>query len=319
MGVSMPSPGTATVSTGRRPRSGMTDQDDPGARLRAQLEAPGIAVMPGSYDALSAMLAEQAGFDVVFTSGLSLSASLLGKPDLGLMTASENIDRVRAIARAIDVPLVADMDTGYGNALNVRRTIAETMDAGVAGVILEDQEWPKRCGHMSEKRVVPTVDHARRIRAAADVRDEHERDLVIIGRTDAREPHGLAEALERGDVYAEAGADVVFVEAPQSRAELGRVADAVDVPTFANMIEGGVTPFLPADELEAIGFDIVVYPLSPLFAATRAMQDSYAALADEGTTAGVETVSFDEFEEVIDAEAFRARERSYAGLFEGSQ
>lgn len=293
----------------------MAHQDAPGARLRAQLEGPGIAVMPGSYDALSAMLAERAGFDVVFTSGLSLSASLLGKPDLGLMTASENIDRVRAIARAIDVPLVADMDTGYGNALNVRRTIAETMDAGVAGVILEDQEWPKRCGHMSDKRVVPTADHARRIRAAADVRDDHDRDVVIIGRTDAREPHGLEEALERGHAYAEAGADVVFVEAPQSRAELERVAGGFEVPTFANMIEGGVTPFLPADDLETIGFDIVVYPLSPLFAATQAMGESYAALAREGTTADVETVSFDEFEEIIDAESFRERERTYAGLY----
>ncbi|MDZ7730198.1 MAG: isocitrate lyase/PEP mutase family protein [Natrialbaceae archaeon] len=179
--------------------------DAPAATLRAQLAADDIAVMPGSYDALSATLAEAAGFETVFTSGFSLSASLLGQPDLGLLTMSENIDRTQAITRAIDVPLVADMDTGYGNALNVRRTVDEALDAGVAGVILEDQEWPKRCGHMQDKEVVPAAEHARRISAAADVRDEREQDLVIIGRTDARESHDMEEALRRGHLYAEAG------------------------------------------------------------------------------------------------------------------
>lgn len=288
----------------------------PAGRLREQLDGPGIEVMPGTYDALSAMLAERAGFDTVFTSGFSLSASLLGKPDLGLLTMPENVERVRAIVNAVSAPLVADMDTGYGNALNVRRTVEEALDAGVAGVILEDQEWPKRCGHMEEKRVVPTAEHARRIRAAADVREERGEDIVIFGRTDAREPHGLAEAIERGRVYEEAGADVIFVEAPQSRAELEEVATAFDAPTFANMIEGGKTPYLHYEELEAIGFDIVVYPLSGLFAVTRALQDAFATLREEGTTEGVETVSFDEFEEVIGADAFRERERRYADLYD---
>lgn len=288
---------------------------DPAAELRAQLESPEIAVMPGCYDALSAMLAEQAGFETIFTSGLSLSAAVLGKPDLGLLTMSENMERVNRIAGSISTPLVADMDTGYGNALNVHRTVSEAMDAGVAGIILEDQEWPKRCGHMSQKRVVPTPEHARRIHAAADVRDDRAADLVIIGRTDAREPQGLDAAIERGRVYAEAGADVVFIEAPQSREELSRIAEAFDPPTFANMIEGGVTPYLPASELEEIGFDIVVYPLSGLFAATRALQRTFEHLQEDGWTRGVDAVTFDEFEEIIDAEAYRERERGYAGLY----
>jgi methylisocitrate lyase len=287
----------------------------PAARLREQIAAPDITALPGSYDALSARLAERAGFEAVFTSGFSLSASLHGTPDVGLLTMSENVDRVRHITDAVSVPLVADADTGYGNALNVRRTVAEFMDAGVAGLILEDQEWPKRCGHMDDKRVVETAEHARRIRAAADVRDERDEDLVIIGRTDAREPLGLDEAIARGRAYEDAGADVVFVEAPQSRAELERVATAFDAPTFANMIEGGKTPYLPAEAVGELGFDIVVYPLSPLFAATRAMEDAYGALHETGTTESVETASFHEFEAVVDAETYRERERQYAGLY----
>jgi len=290
----------------------MPSGTDPGAEFRAQVAASEIAVMPGVYDALSGMLAEQAGFGTVFTSGFSISATQLGKPDLGLLTMSENLEQVQSIVGSLSVPLVADLDTGYGNALNVRRTVERAMDAGVAGGILEDQQWPKRCGHMEEKRVVDADEHARRIRAAADVRDERDADFVIIGRTDAREPHGIEEAFRRGHVYADAGADVVFVEAPQSRAELQAVADEFDVPTFANMIEGGQTPYLRAAELESIGFDIVVYPLSGLFAATRALQEVYGSLAAEGTADGADAVAFDEFEEAIGAAAFRERERRYA-------
>lgn len=289
--------------------------DAPAARLRERIDAPEIAVMPGTYDALSARLAERAGFEAVFTSGFSLSASLLGMPDLGLLTASENLERLGHIARSIEVPLVADLDTGYGNALNVRRTVGEAIDAGVAGGILEDQQWPKRCGHMDEKRVVPTDEHARRIRAAADCRDERGADFVIIGRTDAREPHGLEEAIERGRAFEAAGADVVFVEAPESAAELERVAGAFDAPAFANMIEGGKTPYRTPAELEAIGFAIVVYPVAALFAATRAMERTFEALLEEGSTASVDAVSFETFETIVEADGYRERERRYAGLF----
>jgi len=287
------------------------DQTPP-QRLRALLDEPGILALPGAFDALSARLAEQAGFEAVFTSGFGISATTLGMPDMGMLTMAENTDRVDEITGTLEVPLVADMDTGYGNVLNVRRTMAECVEAGVAGVILEDQEWPKKCGHMNEKQVVETEEHVRRIRAAADIRDERDWEFVIIGRTDAREPHGLAEALERGHAYEEAGADVVFVEAPQSRSELETIAAEFDAPTFANMVEGGKTPYLPADELDEIGFNIVVFPLSALFAATEAIQQTYDRLHETGTTDPNAGVSFEEFEAVIDAEAFRDRERTYA-------
>ncbi|MDY7081859.1 MAG: isocitrate lyase/PEP mutase family protein, partial [Halobacteria archaeon] len=231
-----------------------TDNDDrrdpdPGRRLRRLIEEPEITALPGAFDALSAKLVEEAGFETVFTSGFGLSASTLGLPDLGFMDMTQNVDRVDKITKAVDIPLVADMDTGYGNPLNVRHTVEECMDAGVAGIILEDQEWPKRCGHMNEKRVVPKDRHVRRIEATADVRDERDRDLIIIGRTDAREPLGMDEAVERGRAYEEAGADVVFVEAPESREELETAANSFDAPTFANMIEGGKTPYLSYQEL----------------------------------------------------------------------
>ncbi|MFD1588957.1 oxaloacetate decarboxylase [Halorientalis brevis] len=291
----------------------MNDQT-PAARLRALLDRPGTVALPGVFDALSARLAEQAGFDAVFTSGFGIAATTLGVPDMGMLTMAENVDRVDSLTSSIDVPLVADMDTGYGSVLNVRRTMHECVDAGVAGVILEDQAWPKKCGHMDEKRVVDEEEHVRRIRAAADVRAERDSEFVIVGRTDAREPLDLDEAIQRGHAYAEAGADVVFVEAPESRAELERIANAFDVPTFANMVEGGKTPVLPADELESIGFDIAVYPLTALFAATQAMQDAYETLATERTTAGVEGVSFEEFEEVVDAAGYREQEARYAAM-----
>ncbi|MFB6219408.1 MAG: oxaloacetate decarboxylase [Halobacteriaceae archaeon] len=285
---------------------------DPATRLRGLVEDDDITVLPGAFDALSARLAERAGFPAVFTSGFSIAATALGMPDLGLLTMAENVERAGRVAGAIDAPLVADMDTGYGNALNVRRTVGECIDRGVAGAILEDQQWPKRCGHMNEKRVVPAEEHARRIAAAADVRAERDADFLIIGRTDAREPHGLAEAIERGHRYREAGADVVFVEAPESRGELETVAGEFDAPTFANMIEGGKTPYLPADELDRIGFDIVVYPLSALFAVSNALEETYGALSETGTAEAVETHTFEEFEAVIDAEAYRETEARYA-------
>ena len=289
----------------------MTEQTPP-ERLRDCIDDNEILALPGAYDALSARLVEQAGFEAVFTSGFSIAATRLGMPDMGLLTMPENVEHVDAITDSIDVPLVADMDTGYGNALNVRRAMNECVDAGVAGVILEDQEWPKKCGHMNEKRLVPQTEHVRRIEAAADVRQERDWEFVIVGRTDARESRGIEEAIARGRAYERAGADVVFVEAPESRGELERVADEIDAPTFANMIEGGKTPFLSAGELESIGFDIVVYPLTALFSVTETLAAAYGQLRETGTTAGVSGVDFDGFEDVIDAEQYRETERRYA-------
>ena len=286
--------------------------DDAPARLRTLLDDHDPLAMPTVFDALSARLAERAGFEAVFTSGFGIAASTLGMPDMGLLTMRENVDRVDAIETAVDVPVIADMDTGYGSALNVRRTVRECIDAGVAGLILEDQEWPKKCGHMDEKRVVPVAEGRRRIEAAADVRDETGRNVVLVGRTDAREPHGLDAAIERGRAYAAAGADVVFVEAPESRAELERIATEIDARTFANVVSDGKTPELGADELGEVGFDVVAHTLPALFAATEAMQDAYETLATEGTSESLPGVSFEEFAEVVGTPELREQERRYA-------
>ncbi|WP_246982756.1 isocitrate lyase/PEP mutase family protein [Halorientalis marina] len=289
----------------------MTDATPP-ERLRTLLDQHDPLAMPTVFDGLSARLAEQAGFEAVFTSGFGIAASTLGMPDMGLLTMRENVDRVDAIDNAVDVPVIADMDTGYGSALNVRRTVTEAIDAGVAGLIIEDQEWPKKCGHMDEKRVVTPAEGRRRIAAAADVRDETGRNVVIVGRTDAREPHGLDEAIERGRAYAAAGADVVFVEAPASRAELERIATEIDARTFANVVADGKTPELGADELGDIGFDVVAHTLPALFAATEAMRDAYETLAAEGTSESLSGVSFEAFEEIVGAPALREQELRYA-------
>ncbi|MFP4631936.1 MAG: oxaloacetate decarboxylase [Halobacteriales archaeon] len=274
---------------------------DPGARLRRDVESDGITVLPGVYDALTARLVEQSGFQAAFTSGYSVAASQLGLPDVGYLDLSANLARVRDVFSAVDVPVVADADTGYGNAMNARYTVERFVEAGAGGLILEDQVWPKRCGHMDEKQVVSTEEHATRIRAAADARDDSDEDVVVIARTDAREPLGLDEAIERGRAYEEAGADVVFVEAPETRDELERVAGAFDVPSFANMIEGGKTPYMDVDEVERLGFDVVVYPLAGLFAAVHGAREAYRSLASEGHAGDVDRVDFDGFDELIEA------------------
>jgi methylisocitrate lyase len=276
------------------------------------LEGPDIIVLPGAYDALSARLAQRAGFDAMFTTGFGFAAATLGAPDIGLMTASEILERARNIANAIDVPLVADMDTGYGNPLNVIRTVRDCVNAGVAGIILEDQEWPKKCGHFEGKRVIPADDQVQKLRAAVVARGDD--DLVIIGRTDAREPLGLEEAIRRGKLYRDAGADVVFVEAPRSVDELKAIAAAIpDAPLFANMIEGGKTPLLSSAELQALGFKMVVYPLSALFAAAQAILETYRTLFETKTTASRQAslMSFHEFEEVVGAPGWREVEARF--------
>ncbi len=192
--------------------------------LRELLKRPGMLVVPGIYDCISAQLAERAGFEMVFTSGFGISASTLGRPDYGFLTATEMLYSVGRIAQSVNIPVVADIDTGYGNPLNVIRTVTDAVQQGIAGVILEDQEWPKKCGHFQGKRVIPAEEHIQKIRAAVQARGES--GLVIVGRTDARAPLGLPEAIRRGRAYYEAGADIVFIEAPQSAEELQEIAAA---------------------------------------------------------------------------------------------
>ena len=281
-------------------------------RLRQMLDEPEIIVLPGAYDALTARLAERAGFNACFTTGFGFAATVLGMPDYGLLTMSETIDRVRHVVQALSVPLVADMDTGYGNALNVVRTVRECVALGVAGIILEDQEWPKKCGHFEGKRVIAAEEQAAKLRAAVEARGDD--DLVIIGRTDARQPLGLEEAIRRGKLYREAGADIVFVEAPRSVEELREVARAIpDAPLFANMIEGGKTPLLSSAELQELGYKMVVYPLSALFSAAKAVEETYRALFDEKSTASRQEamVTLGQFEEMIDVPAWQEIERKY--------
>lgn len=280
--------------------------------LRRMLEGPEIIVLPGAYDALSARLAERAGFSAMFTTGFGFSASILGQPDFGLLTMSETMERVRHIVNAVNVPVVADMDTGYGNPLNTRRTVRECVAAGAAGIILEDQDWPKKCGHFEGKKVIPAEDHAAKLRAAVDARDGD--DLIIIARTDARAPLGLDEAIRRGRMYRDAGADVVFVEAPQSIDELRAVKAAIpDAPLFANMIEGGKTPLLTYQQLQDLGYKMVVYPLSALMAATKTIAAVYDELYRTKTTAGVigQLIEFHEFEKIVGVPELRALEELY--------
>jgi methylisocitrate lyase len=281
-------------------------------RLRACLENPEILLLPGVYDCVGAKLVEQLGFDVVFTSGYGISGSVLGRPDFGFLTATEMLNSVGHIADSVSLPVVADIDTGYGNPLNVVRTVSDVVNAGVSGVILEDQEWPKKCGHFEGKQIIPMEEHVEKIHAAVDARDKS--GLVIIGRTDARAVHGLDEAIRRGRAYYEAGADVVFIEAPQSVEELETIAAAFpDAPLFANMIKGGKTPLLSAAELHEMGFKIVVFPLAGLFAAVEAMSRVFRYLKENGTTRGYErTIEFSDFELIVDVPAYRALEKKYS-------
>ena len=279
--------------------------------FRNHLEQSETLILPGVYDCLSARLAQKAGFEAVFTSGFGIAASTLGKPDYGYVTATEMLYSVGRMARAIEIPLIADMDTGYGNALNVMRTVEDAVQAGVSGVILEDQLWPKRCGHFDGKQVIDCQEQVQKIKAAVKARGDS--GLVIVGRTDARAPLGLDAAIDRGKAYAEAGADIIFVEAPQSIEELDAIATALpDIHLFANMIEGGKTPGLTAQVLSDMGYKVVVYALSGLFAATRAIQDCLGHLRTHGTTQGyAPSLTFDEFAEVIEIDRYQALESEF--------
>lgn len=280
-------------------------------RLRQLLADPGIRVSVGVYDCLSAKLAEQQGFELLFTSGFGMASTVLGMPDFGLLTATEMLDRVRHIVRAVKAPVLADLDTGYGNPLNVIRTVREAVECGVAGVLLEDQEWPKKCGHFEGKRVISVTEHVEKIRAAVHARGDSE--LVIVGRTDARAEFGLGEAIERGHAYRAAGADVIFIEAPQAESELAAIAHAFPgVPLFANLIEGGKTPSMSVAALERMGFKLAVFALAGLFSASWALTDCFQRIRREGTSGPLqERFSFRDFERVIAVEEYRQLEERF--------
>ena len=269
-------------------------------RLRELLAGREPVPAPGAYDALSARLAEEAGFRAVYLTGFGVSASLLGRPDIGLLTMTEMVDTARRITSAVDVPVLADADTGYGNALNVIRTVQEYERAGVAGIHLEDQVSPKRCGHMTGKQVVPADTAVDKIRAAAEAR--RDADFVLIARTDARAVEGVEAAIERAHRYREAGADALFVEALETEAEIERVAaEFAGVPLLFNWVEGGRTPPVGLERLRELGFRLVICPITALLATTRALRNVYARVAADGTPieAMADLPSFGEFTDLI--------------------
>ncbi|MEA3218468.1 MAG: 2,3-dimethylmalate lyase [Acidimicrobiia bacterium] len=281
-------------------------------RLRQALAAQRPLLAPGAYDALSARLVELAGFDVVYMTGFGTAASLLGRPDVGLLTQTEMVDNARRIAAAVDVPVVADADTGYGNPINVVRTVQEYERAGLAGLHLEDQVMPKRCGHMTGKQVVPMEDMVAKVAAAVEARQDP--DFLLIARTDARAPEGVAAALERAHAYREAGADMLFVEALEGEDEIELVArELADVPLLFNWAEGGRTPPLPFERLEALGYALVIFPIGTMLAATQAMQAFLDVVRKAGTPLPVlgELPRFDQFTDLIGLPEIRRLEERF--------
>ena len=269
------------------------------AKFRALAEAKDILVLPGAYDALSAKLAEAAGFDAVYMTGYGQSASKLGAPDVGLMTMSEMAERAKDMCAAVSIPVVCDGDTGFGNVVNLVRTVREYERAGAAAIQLEDQTMPKKCGHMLGRQVVDAEEMVNKLRAAAAARRDP--NFLIIARTDARTNHGIDEAIRRARPYEQAGADVIFVESLESIEEMRMVNQAVSKPTIANMVEGGRTPYLTAQELQDLGYRLVVFPASTLYAAMQSVLSVLGELKSTGTVelSPGKMVNFTQFNELI--------------------
>jgi len=266
------------------------------------LKDKGQLIMPGVYDALSAKIAARTGFEVIFITGYSLSATLLGEPDFGLLTQTEVVAASQRICSVVDTPVIVDADTGYGNAINVIRTVHDLRRAGAAGMFLEDQVWPKRCGHMKGKQVIPLDEQLKKLRAAIAAREGE--SFFIVARTDARQALGLNEAITRGLAFKEAGADAVFIEAPQSKEEMKEISRQVPGPLVANMLERGATPLMGPQELKDLGFDMIVWPLAPLYSVAQSLTNVYTTLRRDGSTLAIldRLMPFDEFNGIVGLE-----------------
>lgn len=258
----------------------MSNPNQMASKLREKIAKGDFMPMPCCFDALSAKMIEQAGFGVTFMSGFAASASRLGQPDLGLMSYAEVVDQARNITDAISIPVIADGDTGYGNAMNVRRTVEGFAKAGCAGILIEDQLAPKRCGHTPGKDVVSRDEAFDRIKAAVDAREEGT-DILIMGRTDANHTHGLEEAIYRGQQYQEIGADIIFIEAPKTVEEMKAICREVPGCHMANIVEGGLTPNLAMEQLRDVGFQFAAYPLTLLAASMQAMKTTLELMRDD--------------------------------------
>ncbi len=276
------------------------------------LKEKGPLVIPGVYDAMSAKIAEKAGFKAMFQTGYGTSATLFGMPDYGFISSTETIDNARRICSAVSVPVIVDADTGYGNALSVWKLVKELESAGASGIFLEDQRWPKRCGHMQGKEVISQEEYAEKLGAAIDARSS--KNFIIVARTDARASEGLDAAIERGIYNKKLGADAIFIEAPKSVKEMKKIGRSINAPLVANMIEGGATPISSAENLYKMGFKIILYPLSVLFANTFATINILNELKKAGTTTKLKNklVSFDQFNDLVELRKFRRLEKKYS-------
>lgn len=281
--------------------------------FRKMLKEPGVIVMPGAYDALSARIIEMQGFKAIIHTGYGTAASLLGLPDVGLVSFREMCDRVKSIARAVSIPVIGDADTGYGNAVNVYRTVKEYIWAGAAGLFIEDQVWPKRCGHMFGKQIIEKDEMVGKIMAAVDARDEEDPDFVIGARTDAIAVKGIDDAIERAEAYREAGADFIFIEAFENIEQMERAVKEVKAPLMLNLIEGGRTPLVSVEEAEKLGFKIVIFPLTALYSAAKAMSDTLSILKEKGSAMSYldRLITFPEFAEIVGVEDIRKMEQKY--------
>ena len=279
--------------------------------LRQLLAQKNILVAPGAHDALSAKIVAQAGFDAVYFTGYGQAASHLGGPDVGLMTMTEMVMRARNFAAAVDIPVIADGDTGFGNVINVIRTVKEYEAAGVAAIQLEDQVAPKKCGHMTGRQVVALEEMVGKIKAAVSARQDP--DFVIIARTDARTNLGIEEALRRGKAFAEAGADVLFIESPESLEEMKLITSSFNVPVLANMVEGGRTPLMTANELQELGYGLVIFPTSSTYITAQAVTRCMQELKTNGTTKALlnEMIPFQQFNELVGLPAVREIENNF--------
>jgi methylisocitrate lyase len=268
-------------------------------------------VIPGVYDAIGAKIVEKVGFEAMFQTGYGTSATLLGMPDYGFIGSTETVDNARRICHAVSVPVIVDADTGYGNALTVDKLVRELEEAGASGIFLEDQKWPKRCGHMNGKEVIPKDEYAEKLQAALDARSN--KDFIIVSRTDARATEGLDKAIERGLFYKKIGADVIFIEAPKTIQEMQKIGSSINAPLVANMIEGGRTPIISQSKLHNLGFKIILYPLSVLFSNTFATFQMLRELKKFGATRKSEKrmVNFDQFNDLVELSKYKKLEKQY--------
>ena len=281
--------------------------------IRERLEdANDIIILPGVYDALTAKIAEDVGFETAFQTGYGTSASLLGMPDFGFLNAGETLENAKRIINSVNIPILVDIDTGYGNPLNVWKIVKDLERIGAKGIFLEDQVWPKRCGHMTGKTVITKEEYILKLHAAIDAREDNE--FIIVARTDSLAQFGIEEAIERGKEYKRIGADVIFIEAPKTIDQMELITKEIKAPLLANMIEEGITPNLTADQLRKMGFKMVVFPLSALYSATFAIKQTLQTLKKMGTTKELKNkmITFQEFNDLVNLSVYRKLEKKYS-------